>query len=127
MTRPETPRVLVVDDDDDIRFLITIALETTAGWEVVVATGGAEAVALAAERQPDAILLDLMMPGMDGLATTEALRAQPSTAQIPVILLTAKAAAGGEVPWEGAAISGALTKPFDPMTLAADVSALLGW
>jgi CheY-like chemotaxis protein len=127
MSRPDKPVVLVVDDDDDIRFLTTIALETTAGWEVLNASDGAEAVEVAAGRRPDVVLLDLMMPGMDGLATTDALRAQPETADVPIILLTAKAAAGGAVPWEGAAISGALTKPFDPMSLAAQVSEILGW
>jgi len=127
MNRPERPRVLVVDDDDDIRFLTTIALETTAGWEVLNASSGAEAVEVAAEQRPDVVLLDLMMPGMDGLATTAALRAQPTTADLPVILLTAKEGTGGAVPWDGAPISGALAKPFDPMSLAARVSELLGW
>jgi CheY-like chemotaxis protein len=121
------PTVLVVDDDDDIRELTRVALELVADWGVITAGGGAEALELAARHRPDAVLLDLMMPGMAGLTTFGHLRADPATGDIPVILVTAKARVGGRQPWDELEIAGVISKPFDPITLAADVSALLGW
>ena len=81
----------------------------------------------AARHRPDAILLDLMMPDMDGLTTFRHLRADPATRDIPVILVTAKAQVGHRQAWDGLPVAGVISKPFDPMTLAADVAALLGW
>jgi CheY-like chemotaxis protein len=121
------PTVLVVDDDDDIRELTRVALELVADWGVITAGGGAEALELAARHRPDAVLLDLMMPGMDGLTTFGHLRADPATGAIPVILVTAKARVGERQAWDELEIAGVISKPFDPITLAADVSALLGW
>jgi CheY-like chemotaxis protein len=121
------PTVLVVDDDDDIRELTRVALELVADWGVLTAAGGAEALELAARHRPDAVLLDLMMPGMDGLTTFRHLRADPATGDIPVILVTAKARVGERQAWDELEIAGVISKPFDPIALAADVSALLGW
>ena len=121
------PTVLVVDDDDDIRELTRVALELVADWGVITAGGGAEALELAARHRPDAVLLDLMMPGMDGLTTFRHLRADPATGDIPVILVTAKARVGERQAWDELEIAGVISKPFDPIALAADVSALLGW
>ena len=121
------PTVLVVDDDDDIRELTRVALELVADWGVITAGGGAEALELAARHRPDAVLLDLMMPGMDGLTTFGHLRAGPATGDIPVILVTAKARVGERQAWDELEIAGVISKPFDPIALAADVSALLGW
>ena len=121
------PTVLVVDDDDDIRELTRVALELVADWGVITAGGGAEALELAARHRPDAVLLDLMMPGMDGLTTFGHLRADPATGDIPVILVTAKARVGERQAWDELEIAGVISKPFDPIALAADVSALLGW
>jgi CheY-like chemotaxis protein len=122
-----TPTVLVVDDDDAIREITQVALELVASWEVVTAGGGHEALAQAAEHRPDAVLLDLMMPDMDGLTTFRHLQADPATRDIPVILVTAKAQVGDRQAWDGLPVAGVISKPFDPMTLAADVAALLGW
>jgi CheY-like chemotaxis protein len=121
------PTVLVVDDDDDIRELTRVALELVADWGVLTAAGGAEALELAARHRPDAVLLDLMMPGMDGLTTFRHLRADPATGDIPVILVTAKARVGERQAWDELEIAGVISKPFDPIALAAYVSALLGW
>ena len=121
------PTVLVVDDDDDIRELTRVALELVADWGVLTAAGGAEALELAARHRPDAVLLDLMMPGMDGLTTFRHLRADPATGDIPVILVTAKARVGERQAWDELEIAGVISKPFDPIALATDVSALLGW
>jgi CheY-like chemotaxis protein len=119
--------VLLIDDEDDVREVARLALEMTAGWTVLAAASGAAGVELAAAAAPDAILLDVMMPGMDGPATLAALRADPTTATIPVLLLTAKFQPAERRGLEELAVGGVLAKPFDPMRLAEQVSAALGW
>jgi len=119
--------VLVVDDDDDIRQLAQMALEVTAGWNVLAANGGPQAIEIARAHHPDAVLLDMMMPGMDGLTTFDALQSEASTRDIPVILFTAKLQVGDSQAWDGYAIQGAIPKPFDPMTLADQVAQMLSW
>ncbi|MGZ4445935.1 MAG: response regulator [Nocardioides sp.] len=121
------PTVLVVDDDDSVREITQLSLEAVGGWRVIAADGGTRALALAAEHQPDAVLLDVMMPGMDGIETFQHLRAGAATSGIPVILLTAKVHSGDQRMWDDLAVAGVIAKPFDPMTLCAQVSALLGW
>lgn len=121
------PKVLVVDDDDSIRELTQIALEMVAGWDVLTAAGGVEALEQARTHHPDAVLLDLMMPGMDGLTTFRHLQADPATRGIPVVLVTAKVQVGDRQMWDELAVAGVISKPFDPMTLGADVAAMLGW
>jgi len=120
-------RILIVDDEDDIREVAQMSLEMVAGWEVIPARSGDEGVRLAAERRPDAILLDVMMPGMDGPATAALLRARAETAAIPVILLTAKVQPADRRHLESLGVAGVLAKPFDPMELANQVSSVLGW
>ena len=120
-------RILIVDDEDDIREVAQMSLEMVAGWEVIPARSGDEGVRLAAEHRPDAILLDVMMPGMDGPATAERLRDRPETASIPVILLTAKVQPADRRRLEALGVAGVLAKPFDPMELAGQISGLLGW
>ena len=121
------PTVLVVDDDDSVREVTQMALELVAKWHVVAANGGAVAIDLAREHRPDAVLLDLMMPVMDGRATFQALRADERTRDIPVILLTAKLQVGETQAWDDMAVAGVISKPFSPMTLGAEVAAMLGW
>jgi CheY-like chemotaxis protein len=121
------PTILVVDDDDDIRQLLKMALELTTNWTVISASDGTSAVAMAGKHLPDAVLMDLMMPGMDGLAAFEALQAAEATRAIPVILVTAKLRAGTGRPWDGYAVSGAIPKPFDPLALATEVARTLNW
>ena len=120
-------KILLVDDEDDIREVAQMSLEMTAGWEVLTASSGAEGLRLAAAERPDAILLDVMMPGMDGPATARALKADADTAGIPIILLTAKVQAADRRRFDDLGVAGVLAKPFDPMELAAQVSAVLGW
>ncbi len=122
-----TPTILVVDDDDSIREITQMTLEVVAGWNVITADGGAVAIELARQHRPDAVLLDLMMPIVDGRATFKALRADPSTQHIPVILLTAKLQIGGAQMWDDLAVDGVISKPFNPMTLGAEVATMLGW
>ena len=124
MTTP-SGHVLVVDDDDSIREVATLALELVGGWRVSSAGSGALALVTARREQPDVILLDVMMPGMDGLATLAALRKDPATAATPVVLMTAKAATGDEPEWQGLDVIGVIAKPFDPMLLALRIRGLL--
>jgi CheY-like chemotaxis protein len=120
-------RVLVIDDEDDIREVAQLSLEMTTGWEISAASSGAEGIAAAAREKPDAILLDVMMPEMDGPTTFRHLRDDPATAHIPVILLTAKAQSSDRSRFLALGVNGVLTKPFDPLTLGSDVASTLGW
>jgi CheY-like chemotaxis protein len=83
-------RILIVDDEADIREVAQMSLETILGWQVSTARSGDEAITKAREEKPDAILLDAMMPIMDGPTTFRKLQADPTTKQIPVIMFTAK-------------------------------------
>jgi len=117
-------RLLVVDDADDIRAVATIALATVGDLDVVAVGSGAEALERVRVDPPDAVLLDVSMPGMDGAATLRALRADGFDG--PVLLLTA-AADPLDSRFEGLGVLGVVTKPFDPMNLASQVRTLLAW
>jgi len=117
--------ILLVDDDRDIREVATLSLEEIGGWRVSSAAGGGEGIALAQAERPDAILLDVMMPDIDGPATFERLQADPQTRDIPVIFLTAKAGAADRAQFARPGIAGILTKPFDPMALSDQIAAIL--
>jgi DNA-binding response OmpR family regulator len=119
-------KILIIDDEDDIRAISRLALGRVGGMEVVDAANGSDGIAKAVADAPDAILLDVMMPEQDGPATFGLLKADPRTAGIPVIFLTAKAMASEVVRLRALGAKGVLTKPFDPMTLAASVRAILG-
>ena len=122
----EPRRVLLIDDEDDIREVAQLSLEMVGRWEVLTASSGAEGIERAAEHHPDAILLDVMMPGMDGPTTFKCLRANPATCDIPVVLLTAKIfdSTTDRNGLEGITVIG---KPFDPMRLPAQIASALGW
>jgi CheY-like chemotaxis protein len=120
-------KILIIDDEDDIREVAALSLESVAGWEVITANSGAQGLARALEHQPDAILLDVMMPGMDGPTTVRELRKNPATAKIPVLLLTAKVQASDQRRFADLGVESVLFKPFDPMTLADQISGVLGW
>jgi CheY-like chemotaxis protein len=122
-----TRTVLVVDDDDVIREVAKVALEIVGGWRVLVARSGTEAQQVARSQTPDAVLLDVMMPGMDGPRTAEALQRDPDTRQIPVVFLTAKLSDPDSLNLRNGSSVGVIAKPFDPMTLATEIAELLGW
>ena|ERR1700742_2391241 len=119
-------KVLIVDDEEDVREVASLSLGRVGGMQVVEASDGSEAVVKAGIEQPDFILLDLMMPGMDGPSTLVALRANPATAQIPVVFLTAKAMSSEIERMKQLGAAGVITKPFNPMTLAQEVRSVLG-
>ena len=117
--------VLIVDDDEDIRVVARMALELICGWEVSDVSSGTLAVERAGEIAPDVILLDAMMPGLDGLSTLRALSEDPATANVPVIFLSAKAQSGERRELLDSAARGLIPKPFDPLQLGAEVEAIL--
>ncbi|MEI2580847.1 response regulator [Scytonema sp. PRP1] len=118
-------QILVIDDEDDIRKLIQTCLEIMGGWQVLTATSGTEGLLLAHATQPDAILLDVMMPDMDGPTTFEQLQANPVTKHIPVILLTARGRTADYHLFAGLGVTGVINKPFNPHKLADQVAATL--
>jgi CheY-like chemotaxis protein len=117
-------RVLYVEDDADIRTIATLALETVGGLQLRACAGGEEALRAAPEFAPDLLLLDVMMPGLDGPATLAKLRALPGTAATPVVFMTAKVQASELEAYRALGAIGVITKPFDPMGLAAEVRRL---
>jgi CheY-like chemotaxis protein len=120
-------RVLMIDDDADIREVAALSVETIGGWEMLQAATGAEGIVKAELEKPDAILLDLMMPDVDGRTTLIRLKGNKNTASIPVVLLTAKTQGMNVDELKQLGLADILPKPFDPMTLCSDISRVLGW
>lgn len=119
--------VLIIDDEEDIREVAALALEATAGWTVFTAGSGIEGIAVATKEQPDAVLMDVMMPGVDGPTTFRTMQQNPQVAHIPVILLTAKVQGIDQRRFASLGVAAVLLKPFDPLTLARQISDSLGW
>ncbi len=120
-------RVLIIDDEDDIREVAQVSLEVVGGWQVLTASSGMEGLARAKAELPDAILLDVMMPGLNGPATFEKLQSDSATREIPVILLTAKLQPSDRQRFAELGVNGVIAKPFDPMNLSNQVADALGW
>ena len=110
-------KILLIDDDPDLRLIGRLSLTRIGKWEVVEAESGPQALEQARAEQPDLILLDVMMPGMDGVTTLTELRKEPATAEIPVIFMTAKAQPHEIARYHELGAAGVITKPFDPMEL----------
>jgi CheY-like chemotaxis protein len=119
--------VLIVDDEDDIREVARVSLEVVGGWRVLTARSGSEALMIARVGRPDAILLDVMMPDLDGIATFQLLRADSGTSEIPVVLLTAKLQVSDRRRFSGIGARAVIAKPFDPIELPSQVRSALGW
>jgi CheY-like chemotaxis protein len=117
---------LIVDDDGFIREIVRLSLELMAGWAVSVAESGSDGIEQARILTPDVILLDVMMPGIDGVETLRGLADDPATRNIPVIFLTAKTEPCEQQRLDDAGARGLITKPFDPLSLAHDVEVILG-
>ena len=120
-------RVLVVDDEEDIRAIARLALEKVAGWQVRTASSGKEAIEAVATDPPDAVLLDVQMPDLDGPATVQLLRGDPRIPRVSILLLTAKVQRADRQRFAALDVDGVIVKPFDPMTLHVQVAQELGW
>jgi CheY-like chemotaxis protein len=111
-------RVLHVDDEPDIREIVDLSLSLNPDFQVRACSSGDEALSAAAEWSPELILLDVMMPRMDGPTTLSCLRKNPKTADIPVFFMTARAQPREVEQFIALGAQGVISKPFDPMTLA---------
>ncbi len=122
-----TKAILVIDDEPDIREVVCLALEELGGWQPDQAGSGQEGLAKAGTQPWDAILLDVSMPDMDGVAVFKELQARPSTQAIPVILLTARVLKSDIDRFTELGVAGIIAKPFDPLQVWRDLATMLGW
>lgn len=120
-------RILVIDDEINLCTVIQACLENLGGWETLIAVSAQEGLAIVQTKQFDAILLDVMMPDMDGLTLFGKLQNDAPTQAIPVILLTAKVQSSDFAQFAKLGVAGVIAKPFDPMTLADQVALTLKW
>ena len=121
----ELKRILYVEDEPDIQAVAKLALEAIGGFEVMVCSSGKEALENVIAFSPDLILLDVMMPGMDGPATLQAMRELPELSQTPAIFMTAKVQPQEVAGYKNLGALDVIPKPFDPMTLAENVRKIL--
>ncbi|MDX2052238.1 MAG: response regulator [Polyangiaceae bacterium] len=119
-------KVLVVDDEPDLRTISRLSLERVGGWKTFLAGSGKEALEVAERELPDVILLDVMMPGMDGPTTLLEIRKRAALANIRVVFLTAKVQKHEVQAYVEMGASGVIPKPFDPMKLPSELRRLLG-
>ncbi|RUR78754.1 response regulator [Chlorogloeopsis fritschii PCC 9212] len=120
-------RILFVDDEPHMHKIVKISLETIGGWEVMVANSGAEGIVKAEDLKPDAILLDVMMPEMDGIACLKKLQLNIQAQSIPVIFLTSILSFTEANQFLALGAVGAIAKPFNPVTLVSEIAKILGW
>jgi two-component system, OmpR family, response regulator len=120
-------RILYVDDEPDIRVVAVMCLQLNENFEVRECASGSDAIKEAREWQPDVVLLDVMMPEMDGPMTRAALREDPATTNIPVIFVTARTQPSEVELLLELDVTGVIAKPFDPMSLAEKVTTLMEW
>lgn len=120
-------RILYIDDEEDIQTLARFCIELESDWQLITASSGIEGLTIAETEQPDAILLDVMMPELDGLQTLEKLQLNPKTKKIPTIFITAKAQASDRRRFYAAGAKGVIHKPFDSLTLASQIAGFLAW
>jgi CheY-like chemotaxis protein len=114
-------RILMVEDEPDIQVIARLALEAIGGFTVSVCSSGAEALAGGPAFQPDLVLLDVMMPGLDGPGTLQAMRETPRMADVPVVFMTAKVQPQEIANLRSLGALGVIAKPFDPITLSATI------
>lgn len=122
-----TKQILVIDDEEDIRELLQIALEMSTDWQVITAASGQEGVESARQNLPDAIIIDVMMPDMDGPTTVQQLQAYPVTQNIPVIFLTAQTQATKQPRYTELGVKAVLSKLIDPINFAEQVAEIFDW
>jgi len=119
-------KILLVDDDQNIQVIAKMGLEDRPDWQVFLASSGTEGLEIAATEKPDLVLLDMMMPGMDGKTTLAKLRQMPDLINVPVIFMTAKVLRHELDSYLELGVSGVIAKPFDPMTLSQEIVKIVG-
>jgi CheY-like chemotaxis protein len=117
--------ILVVDDDDEIREIVALSLEVMGGWSVLTADRGGSGLEMARKHLPDVVLLDVMMPEMDGPTMFSRMQVDPALRGIPVVLLTAKVQVGHVQVWDSLPVAGVIPKPFNPATLSTQIDDLV--
>jgi CheY-like chemotaxis protein len=122
-----TKSILLIDDEPRLASVIAVCLESFKKWKVQMANSGEEGLSLIESSHPDAILLDVMMPAMDGLTVFQRLQENPDTRDIPVILLTAKVQTSDRQRFTQLGVAGLIAKPFEPLKLADQVAEIVGW
>ena len=127
MTILTSKRILFVDDELHVRQVVKACLESLGGWNVLLASSGQEGLVKAISEKPDAILLDVMMPEMDGLILLQQLKGNPVTGSIPVVFLTARHSLTEPHRLQALGVKGAITKPFNSLTLVPQIANALGW
>jgi len=120
-------KILVIDNEPYVREVIQICLETMTDWQAIAANSGLEGLKKAESEQPDAILLDLIMPEMDGITIYKKLQENQLTRQIPVIFLTAKESISNDLNQEKLGFVAAIAKPFNPLSLVEQIAEILKW
>jgi CheY-like chemotaxis protein len=121
---PSLTKILYVEDEPDIQTIAELALVTLGGFQLKSCASGGEALEAVGAFAPDLILLDVMMPGMDGIATLGALRANPATAKVPVVFMTARSQPAEIARYRSLGALDVITKPFDPLVLADQVRSI---
>jgi DNA-binding response OmpR family regulator len=122
-----TRRVLIIDDEKPIQEAVRLCLETFSSWEVLTASSGREGLVKAEAEQPDAVLLDVLMPDMDGVTILQHLRKNPVTQSVPVILLSANVSLVEAAQFIEMEVMGLITKPFNPTQLVAQITEIMDW
>lgn len=120
-------RVLIIDDEETIQHVVQFGIQMISGWEVIKANSGFEGIHTAQTERLDVILLDMMMPEMDGLTTFKKLKADPITEKIPVIFLTAKLPTSDKHDFKDLGVSGVIIKPFNSLELPKQIAHILNW
>jgi len=120
-------QILIVDDQEHLRELVQLCLEDLAGWNTLAAESGQECLQILQTQRPNAILLDVSMPGMDGFVVCDRLQSDPITRSIPVILLTARVLSSDMAEFAEMGVAGVIRKPFEVTTLPEKVAEILGW
>jgi CheY-like chemotaxis protein len=120
-------RILIIDDEPEIREIVQVCLRVMGGWESLQAATGEQGLQQAETEQPDAILLDISLPGMNGVDCLQQLQANPKTQAIPVLFLTAHAYLSNPQYYEPLGVIAAIAKPFDPTALVETIANALGW
>lgn len=126
-TLTNTKNILLIDDDEMSRWLVQLCLENFINWQITVTISGKEGIAAIARAEPDVVLLDIMMPDMDGFTFMQKLRADKLHAHIPIIALTSCTSRFRPQTFIDLGCQGVISKPFNPVTLGSKISQMLGW